>query len=153
MRDPIDAVGERVVAQDAGNGAGPSLRRGMAVKLLVGIGLVAAALIAFVAHNGQEAALAGKQRTPKLPARTYVTSVSSTGLDANGIRLFTVACDAGDQLLSGGFRNLDAGTELVSSFPGGSGDNPHWTVEWRNAANNTDSVTLFAYCADFAPVH
>ncbi|HEU5434501.1 MAG TPA: hypothetical protein VFU81_22705 [Thermomicrobiales bacterium] len=153
MHDPIDALGESVVAPAAENGAGATGRRGRAVKLLVGIGFVAAAIIALVAHNGQEAALAGKPRAPKLPARTYVNTVASAGIDNSGVRLFTVACDDGDHLLSGGFRNLDAGTELVSSFPGGSGDNPHWTVEWRNAANNTDIVTLFAYCADFAPVH
>jgi hypothetical protein len=146
MRDPV-------VAPDVDNGAGPAHRRGIAMPLLVSVGLVAALLIAFVAHNGNEAALAGKQRTPKLPARTYVNAVDSTGLDSGGIRLFTVTCDDGDHLLSGGFRNLDPGTEIVSSFPGGTGDNPHWTVEWRNAANNTDDVTLFAYCADFAPVH
>jgi hypothetical protein len=153
MRNPIHAISERIGAQETGTGASPSRGCRLAVPLLVGIGCVAVALIAFVAHSGQEAALAGKQRVPKLPARTYVNSAASTGLDTNGVRLFTVACDDGDHLLSGGFRDLDAGTQLVSSFPGGTGDNPHWTVEWRNAPNATDTVTLFAYCADFAPAH
>lgn len=127
-------------------------RRG-ALALLVGLGLLAAALIVVLVARGEDAALAGKQRVPKLPARTYVASVASTGLDNNGLRSFTVSCDDGDHLLSGGFRNLDFGAQLISSFPGGTGDNPHWTVEWRNAAGATATVTLFAYCADFSPAH
>ena len=124
--------------------------------LVLGLGLAAVVIAVALAltFSVADEAQAGRQRVPKLPARTYTNSVSNTtGLDVgNSVRLFTVSCDTGDHLLSGGFRDLDAGTEIVSSFPGGGGEDPHWTVEWRNDGS-LDQVTLFAYCSDFAPAH
>jgi hypothetical protein len=96
--------------------------------------------------------LDGKDSSQLLSKDTYTNAVETTGLENSGIRFFTVSCDEGDKLLSGGFRDVDAGTTLVSSFAGGLGSDPHWTLEWRNDAT-ADTILMFAYCSDFAPAH
>ncbi len=59
-----------------------------------------------------------------------------------------VFCDAGDQVVGGGFADFDATSELLTSGPDGDGDQ-----SWFVACLGTDTVDVRVLCADFGAPH
>jgi hypothetical protein len=98
--------------------------------------------------------LDGKDSTAFLPGAIYQVDLqNTTGTDTPPFDpQFTEAvaiCDSGDKLLSGGFGGIDAGTQLIASFPVSAGNT--WVVRWKHDAT-ADSISVHAVCADFPPL-
>ena len=65
----------------------------------------------------------------------------------------TLRCDPGDQLLSGGFSDLDEGTVVIASEPDTVSSGEAWLVGWENDAS-PDAVNVAVLCAEAAfPPH
>ena len=80
----------------------------------------------------------------------YEVSTSFGGF--NGGDLFiTVACDEGDEVISGGYtvNDVDTGEAPERSH---KVNETIWRVEWANT-NTQTTYTAIAHCADYSPVH
>ncbi len=64
----------------------------------------------------------------------------------------SVACDTVDLALSGGYFNVDSGTDVISDSPGFANNTPGWQLIWRNDAT-PDTVTVVVLCADIGTPH
>ena len=85
-----------------------------------------------------------------MPAETYVTFVEDVFL-AGEFDITGAFCDEGDQLLSGGYFDVNGvTTHVLDSFPHPAG---HWEVGVVNTGLEDDAVAIYAMCADFAPLH
>lgn len=91
----------------------------------------------------------GNLNCPNCIVGFYETSSSFKG---NLVTIILEAnCDAGDEVVSGGF-SVDS---LVNSAPPVNNlklDVDSWTVSW-NQVNNQITYSAHAYCADYAPAH
>jgi hypothetical protein len=92
----------------------------------------------------------GQSAAAFMPSATYRKSVSVTVLPSSG-DAFTVACDAGDRVLSSGYGGKRNSTNVTSSLPGTNGT--FWVFGFENLSLASDTVTLEALCGDFAPHH
>ncbi|HKE63915.1 MAG TPA: hypothetical protein VKB59_04585 [Micromonosporaceae bacterium] len=128
-----------------------------AVLLLAATGTGTAATAAPAARNataaagiaaGSSAALRVDQ-LGRLVVHTSIFEVEPTGQP----QLFTTACDAGEQLVSGGYASAD-GMRLVFSYPSAADGTPTadgaqptaWTVGIVNAAKTVPRVQVSAAC-------
>ena len=68
-----------------------------------------------------------------------------TQLDATGTFYIDEACDAGDQLLSGGPANVNSDSDMVESFP-----TPGSTNSWRARIDpvGVDNFSVVVLCAN-----
>jgi hypothetical protein len=82
---------------------------------------------------------------------TYSKTNSTAGGGASEAGA-SVACDAGDFALSGGYFNLDPGTHLDMNSPSLADNTPGWQLHWQNDAT-LDTVTVVVLCADVGTPH
>jgi hypothetical protein len=92
----------------------------------------------------------GKSAGAFLPSPTYRQSTNVT-IAAGGSASFDVSCDAGDQVLSGGYLGKHRSTNLLDSLPSAAAT--FWTFSFVNRGTGSDSVIAYALCSDFAPRH
>jgi hypothetical protein len=96
----------------------------------------------------KESTLAGVWR----PGNKYLLSPSTTGLevgdasscDASETCSFTLQCNAGDGVVSGGVGGLDAGTRVNADQPDPFNVD-RWYIEWENDGT-VDTLSLTAIC-------
>ncbi|MPZ22068.1 MAG: hypothetical protein GEU28_00645 [Dehalococcoidia bacterium] len=82
---------------------------------------------------------------PFLREAGYRNIVQTTGNGgANQTVSVSVACDPGDQLLSGGYYGVEPATRVLASFPEVG---EQWVVSWRNGPT-PDFVGVVANCTD-----
>jgi hypothetical protein len=66
-------------------------------------------------------------------------------LVAGGEQAFTVACDPGEHVLSGGYDNPDTQALAADTHP--SADGTSWVIDLQNLSPSSDSAgTLYAVC-------
>ena len=120
---------------------------------MVGLGAVVLAVaLALVGVAGDTRA--GAETFPKMANATYIKkALDNRGAGTGSERSIILTCDAGDKVLSGGFDELDKGSQLSTNGPT-SGDTarPHnrWEVQWYHDGSD-DAVDVFVLCADFPP--
>jgi hypothetical protein len=107
--------------------------------------LVAVALLTLGTAQNVGAAAAS------LPAKTYkkATNNGSFGGLPNNEVSATVACDAGDRLLSGGYLGAGVGTHIIVNAPDPTVAQ-RWYVQWHNDAT-VDKIQLIVLCSDLRP--
>lgn len=99
--------------------------------------------------------LDGMDASAFMTSSIYQRRIDSTGTDAlNGSVYAMATCDPGDVVLNGGYNNVDAGTQIVSSLASYSlrGDGVRvWSqfVYWINDTT-PDEVWVFAHCLNQA---
>jgi hypothetical protein len=71
---------------------------------------------------------------------TVRTSAATVAKGANGS--VSVACAAGEQVLSGGGQPSHFGIEMTSSRPSGNG----WLYQAQNNTGDAGTITAFALC-------
>jgi hypothetical protein len=85
-----------------------------------------------------------------LPAKTYEIARNGTfGGEPNNEESATVACDAGDRRLSGGYLGADVGTHVIVNAPSPT-TGEKWFVQWRNDAT-VDELFVVVSCSDLRP--
>ena len=92
----------------------------------------------------------GKNAGQFLPSAWYRQSDSVT-IVAGSFAAVTVACDAGDHLLSGGYLGKNRSTNARDSYPTDTGAG--WNFWFRNQGAGSDTIFIHACCADFPPRH
>jgi hypothetical protein len=93
----------------------------------------------------------------QLPHGFYdVRQVFNQASPANGFAVGEVLCDAGDQVVGGGYQALDETSKVASDSPstGGSGTQSGWVIAWKTLDPSTpDQILVLALCADFGDTH
>jgi hypothetical protein len=93
----------------------------------------------------------------QLPHSFYqVLEVFTLASPANGFTGGEAFCDAGDKVVGGGYTDLHPTSHIATDGPssGSSGTQSGWVITWKTAdPNTTDTVGVYALCADFGDTH
>jgi hypothetical protein len=112
-------------------------------------------------EDGQGSGLNADQldglNSTQLPHGFYqVLEVFTLASPANGFTGGEAFCDAGDQVVGGGYTDLHPTSHIATDGPssGSSGTQSGWVITWKTAdPNTTDTVGVYALCADFGDTH
>jgi hypothetical protein len=93
----------------------------------------------------------------QLPHGFYpVEEIFTQASPANGFAAGEAFCDAGDQVVGGGYGDLHPTSAIATDSPtsGASGTQSGWVITWKTAdPSTTDTIIVFALCADFGITH
>lgn len=138
----VRSEGPRSTIESVNGGDGPAL------SLLVNPGEAPFTVNRSVRVTNLNADLVDGQHGPFLRDDFYTRTNPSAGNNTpNASTTITAACDDGDQIISGGYFNVDeSGTVVTASFPNSEDE---WEVTIRNDGT-ADTITVVAYCANTA---
>jgi hypothetical protein len=93
----------------------------------------------------------------QLPHGYYqVDEVFTQASPANGFAAGEAFCDAGDEVVGGGYGDLHPTSTIATDSPssGASGTRSGWVITWKTLdPSTTDTIIVSALCADFGDTH
>jgi hypothetical protein len=84
----------------------------------------------------------------RLKTGVYEVLKAHNGM-ANMTTFSAVSCDAGDEVLAGGYIGLSSGARVVTSIPQLNGT---WGIGLESGST-AGSVNMYVQCYDFPPAH
>ncbi|MEX2237283.1 MAG: hypothetical protein WEB00_07095 [Dehalococcoidia bacterium] len=121
---------------------------GPALSLVVGSGVAPFVVNSNTKVANLNADLVDGVSGPFLRDEFYTRTTTSSGNNTpNAATTIQASCDAGDELISGGFHNVDTGTQVLANFPNTS---EKWEVTIQNDAS-ADTITVLANCQNRVP--